>query len=297
MSGYCYNEACTKDFFDLEKDIVFAGLAGFNLIELRFDCLKKYLEKHTIVELKDLLKFSKLKPSALNALYIYPEFLTPKADKSRDREIFELLDLIENLYQKAGISECIVVAPLLENDTLCSSYNKLQIKEDCIRILRYLSTTKPYIKWIFEPVGLSRSLVRNADFAYEIISEIDCLNVGLVLDSYNLYLTERSDSYFFDNLDVNRVFAIHMMNGKLVPQEEKIIDQRHRVFCQDGDAINLSNFLDALKNLNYHGMISTEVFNLDYPSKFTQQEIISRAFNQLSGVLNEYNKMCGYRFF
>ena len=39
MSQYCYNEACTKDFLDLENDVIFAGQAGFDLIELRFDCI------------------------------------------------------------------------------------------------------------------------------------------------------------------------------------------------------------------------------------------------------------------
>ena len=50
MSKYCYNEACTKDFLNLENDVIFAKQAGFDLIELRFDCINKYLEKHTITD-------------------------------------------------------------------------------------------------------------------------------------------------------------------------------------------------------------------------------------------------------
>ena len=95
MSMYCYNEACTKDFLDLEKDVTLAKHAGFDLIELRFDCINKYLENHSISDLKSLLDDTKIKPSALNALYIYPEFLSQKDIK----EIVALKEEIEVILQ------------------------------------------------------------------------------------------------------------------------------------------------------------------------------------------------------
>ena len=179
MSKYCYNEACTKDFLNLENDVIFAKQAGFDLIEMRFDCINKYLEKHTINDLKTLLNNNKIEPSALNALYIYPEFLTDKKDPQRDDEIFCQLDLIKNLYKEADINQCIVVAPLMRDENSCEIYKKPQITESCVRILKYLSSSMPHIKWIFEPVGLSRSLVRDAEHANEIISAVNRSNVGL----------------------------------------------------------------------------------------------------------------------
>ena len=297
MSKYCYNEACTKDFLNLENDVIFAKQAGFDLIELRFDCINKYLEKHTINDLKTLLNNNKIEPSALNALYIYPEFLTDKKDPQRDDEIFCQLDLIKNLYKKAGLNQCIVVAPLMSDESSCEIYKKPQITDSCVRILNYLSSSMPYIKWIFEPVGLSRSLVRDAEHANEIISAVNRSNVGLVLDSYNLYLKERKDNYSFSNIPSDKIFAIHMINGKKAPDDEKIIDQRYRTFCEDGDAINLFNFLNALEEINYKGMISTEVFNPEYPKIFTQEQIINRAFKELSSTLTNYDRINNYSFF
>ncbi|WP_303961258.1 sugar phosphate isomerase/epimerase [Succinatimonas hippei] len=297
MSMYCYNEACTKDFLDLEKDVTLAKQAGFDLIELRFDCINKYLENHSISELKNLLDDTKIKPSALNALYIYPEFLSQKDIKEKHDFNINLLNLIEELYHIINIDKCIVVAPLLEDDSICKNYNQEEIKANCVRILKYLAQTKPYIKWIFEPVGLSRSLVQDANFACEIINEVKNDNVGLVLDSYNLYLKERSDCYSFEKINAKQIFAIHLMNGKKVSITEKIIDQRYRTFCEDGDAINLSNFLNALQAINYKGMISTEVFNPEYPKIFTQEQIINRAFKELSSTLTNYDRINNYSFF
>ena len=131
----------------------------------------------------------------------------------------------------------------------------------------------------------------------EIINEVNNGNVGLILDSYNLYLKERSDCYSFEKINAKQIFAIHLMNGKKVSNTEKITDQRYRTFCTDGDAINLFNFLNALKTINYKGMISTEVFNPKYPKIFTQKQIINRAFEELSSTLINYDKINHYSFF
>lgn len=297
MSMYCYNEACTKDFLDLEKDVILAKQAGFDLIELRFDRINKYLEKHTLSDLKQLLDRNNMLPSALNALYIYPEFLSTEDQKDKHDAIINILNLIDNLYHIVGINRCIVVAPLLNDESSCKNYKKQQITNSCVRILKYLSSSMPYIKWIFEPVGLACSLVRDADYAYEIISAVNHENVGLVLDSYNLYLKERNDNYSFIKIPKDKIFAIHLTNGKKVAASEKITDQRYRTFCADGDAIDLFKFLNALKEIKYNGMISTEVFNLKYPKIFTQKQIINRTFEDLSSTLINYDRINHYSFF
>lgn len=244
-----------------------------------------------------MLADNNIRPSALNALYIYPEFLTDKSDPQKDKEIFNLIDLIKNLYQEIGINQCLVVAPLMSDENLCKNYKPQQITASCVKILKYLASSMPYITWIFEPVGLTRSLVRDADYAYEIISAVNYDNVGLVLDSYNLYLKERSDNYSFGKIPSNKIFAIHLTNGKKVAETEKIIDQRYRTFCEEGDAINLFKFLSALKEINYIGMISTEVFNNELYKKHSQKEIINKAFQDINKIINIYTISNDYRLF
>lgn len=291
MAIYCYNEACTKDFFDLEKDVILAKNSGFDFIELRFDCLFEYLKHNSLENLKDLLEKTKIKTHALNALYIYPEFLSSDNDEHKDKEIYKNLELIVSLHQQLGINKCIVVAPLLAEDSLCFKYDRSKIKQSCVRSLCFLSRLYPEINWIFEPVGLTRSLVRDADFAYEIISEVNAVNVGLVLDSYNLYLKDRKSDYDFKHIDANKIMAVHLMNGIKVCDSEKIVDQRYRVFCDEGDAIDLDKFLKALKEIDYKGMISTEIFNSSYCQKYSQKEIIQKAFDSLFKTLQDYAKI------
>ena len=293
MTLYCYNEACTKDFLNLEQDIVLAKNSGFDLIEIRFDCLLEYLKHHSLQDLKDLLEKTNIKPHALNALYIYPEFLSSGNDENKDKEIYKTLDLIVSLHQQLGIDKCIVVAPLLEDESLCFKYERAETKQNCVRILNFLSQHYPYINWIFEPVGLSRSLVRDASFAYEIILDVKALNVGLVLDSYNLYLKDRKSNYDFKHIDVNKIMAIHLMNGIKVSASEKILDQRYRVFCDEGDAIDIASFLRALDDINYKGMVSTEIFNSSYCKMYSQKEIIQKAFNSLFNALQDCDRILG----
>ena len=296
MSLFCYNEACTKDFLNLEQDVITAKKVGFDIIELRFDCINRYLENHSLTDLKNLLTKTGLKLSALNALYIYPEFLGDNDIKDKHDALCNTLKQIEELHDVIGINECIVVAPLLENDTLCANYKDFDIKAACTKILKHLATSMPYIRWIFEPVGLSRSLVQDADYAYQIIKEVNCENVGLVLDSYNLYLKNRNDAYSFKEIDPKKVFAIHLMNGQKIPNDEPIVNQRYRTLCDEGDAINLNNFLNALSEINYKGMISTEVFNPNYPKLYTQEEIIQRAYLSLKTTIESYEIVSEHRF-
>lgn len=286
MYQYCYNEACSKDFLDLEYDIIFAKKAGFDLIEIRFDCLENYLKDNNLEDLKQLLEDTGLKCHALNALYIYPEFLSDKDDEGKNSAVMERLHLIETLYKELGIDKCIVVAPLLTDACLCKNYSKEEVQEACVRILKYLCTHYPQIQWIFEPVGLSRSLVQDADDAYDIIKEVAAINLGLVLDSYNLYLKDRSDNYDFSRIPASKIMAIHMMNGLKVPASEKIVDQRYRRFCDDGDAIDLSKFMQALRAIHYQGMLSTEVFNSEYCQQYEHEHLLEKAYLSLKFASN-----------
>lgn len=47
-----YNEACGRDCSSLEEDLELCEKAGFDFIEIRFDMLQPYLEKHSLSELR-----------------------------------------------------------------------------------------------------------------------------------------------------------------------------------------------------------------------------------------------------
>ena len=70
-----YNEACGKDCSDLFTDLTLCEKAGFDYIEIRLDMLRKYLETGTLDELSHFFAQSRLKPHAINAVYLYQDFL------------------------------------------------------------------------------------------------------------------------------------------------------------------------------------------------------------------------------
>lgn len=284
----CYNEACTKDFLNIVQDINCAEAAGFDLIELRFDCIGHYLDHHgSLKDLAGLFSKSRLKPDALNALYIYPEFDPRDQDSAAAAAVRRRLQLLETLHEILGISRCIVVAPLLQTRADTAAYTRDAVFAACTRILRWLLEQYPYMTWIFEPVGLGRSLVRDVDFALQIIRETGDERAGLVLDSYNLFLKNLASDYDFSALKAPEVRAVHLMNGIRPPADApaEISDQRWRRFCGDGEILDAGLFLNELKKLGYRGMISTEVFSDEYTRNLSQGSIIRRARTSLDRQL------------
>ena len=77
----CFNEATARDCSDLETDIRLCAEAGFEYIELRFDMIQEYLRKHTVGDIRRLLKENDLKPHALNAIYTYADLFTEHDSK------------------------------------------------------------------------------------------------------------------------------------------------------------------------------------------------------------------------
>ena len=71
-----FNEATSRDCSTLERDLELCEQLGFDYIEIRYDKLYEYLRTHTMQELRDFFASSRIKPHAVNALYLYPELFT-----------------------------------------------------------------------------------------------------------------------------------------------------------------------------------------------------------------------------
>lgn len=70
-----YNEACARDCSTLEKDLALCEKAGFDYIEIRLDLLRGWLKEHTVEQLKEFFKTHRLKPHAINAVYLHQGML------------------------------------------------------------------------------------------------------------------------------------------------------------------------------------------------------------------------------
>lgn len=269
-----YNEACGKDCSDLFTDLTLCEKAGFDYIEIRLDMLRKYLETGTLDELNRFFAQSRLKPHAINAVYLYQDFLKEGKDTPDDPIMQDFLLACEAGHA-IGSQYVIIVPPLDPSGIFLGDVKAAEA--DCIRILRKLSSlARPYgMNLCFELVGLKKSCVRTVEAADRIVRAVNEDNVGFVFDSYNIYLCGQCNDFSaLAQVQPEKIFAVHLMSGDEVPEEK--MGQDKRCFPGSG-AVDTDSFLKKLKECGYNGMVSVETFRPEYWTK-TPEWVIENAY-------------------
>lgn len=263
-----YNQACARDCSSLEQDLALCEKAGFDCIEIRLDMLGDYLKTHTVQQLADFFKTSRLRPHAFNALYLYPEFLSERDDAEKQKALLDEFYLGCKVGQAIG-SRYFIVVPPLQRDPSGGPFvgDAQQVFQDCVRILKRLSDlAEPYhMNLCFELVGFERSSVRSIAQADAIVRAVDRPNVGFVFDSYNIYLNGGCNDFSaIGSVQPEKIFAAHLMSADDVPAAQR--GQDKRCFCGQG-AVDTDAFLQALKAAGYTGIASVETFRPEYWGK------------------------------
>lgn len=283
-----YNEATAMNCSSLSRDLELCEAAGFDYIEIRLDMLKDYLKEHTVEELAAFFKTSRLKPHALNALYVYPEFLGAEDDEARGEAL--LAEFQQGLEAAGAIgSHYFIIVPPLQRDPEGGPFagTREDTFKNCVRILKKLGEmSNAYdVKLCFELVGFERSSVRTVEEADAIVRAVDMDNVGFVFDSYNIYLNGRTNDFSaMGQVQRSKIYAVHMMSGKDVPDEE--MGQDKRCFPDEG-VVDIGSFLENLKKTGYDGMVSIETFNPEYWKK-DPKWVIDTAYKTARSMLEQY---------
>lgn len=281
-----FNEACSKGCSTLEEDLRLCERVGFDYIEIRLDMLAGYLRTHTLEDLKSFFKKSRLKPHALNAIYLYELFLKEADEKSEallERFLYAVM-----VAREIGAPALIVVPPL-QPDPQGGPYEGAEehIVESCVRMLRQLAAlASPYgIRLCFELVGFPRSSVQTIALARRIVTETNCENVGYVMDSYNIYLHDRTNDFRqLRSIEPGKLWAVHINSGESVSGEE-LTEQSQRCFPDRG-VLDVKNFLQNLKAVGYDGMVSVETFRPEYWEK-SPEWVIRNAYDAVYRILSE----------
>lgn len=280
-----YNEACAKDCSTLETDLLLCEKAGFDCIEIRLDMLQDYLTRHTVQDLADFFKTSHLRPHAFNALYLYPEFLSEQDDFNKRQALLQEFRLGCEVGKAIGSHYFIIVPPLQRDPTGGPFVGTWENTfTNCVRILKELSDmARPYdMKLCFELVGFERSSVRSISQADDIVRAVDRDNVGFVFDSYNIYLNGGCNDFSpIKNVQREKIFAVHLMSGDDVPENER--GQDKRCFCGRG-VVDTDGFLRTLKETGYTGIASVETFRPEYWQK-DPEWVIGQAYKTTRDAL------------
>lgn len=282
-----YNEACGKDCSTLEQDLELCEKVGFDCIEIRLDMLKEYLKTHTLKDLSGFFQNSRLRPHAVNAVYLYPEFLSEQDEPEKQTALMEEFQLGCEACQAMG-SHYLIIVPFLQRDPDGGPYRGKQEEtyDASVRILKKLSEqAQAYeVNLCFEIVGFDRSSVRTIQEADRIVRAVERENVGFVLDSYNLYLNGGNNDFSeIQKIQPEKIFAAHLMSGDDVPAEER--GQDKRCFCGQG-VVDTDGFLKELKACGYNGMVSVETFRPEYWQK-SPEWVIDQAYRTTYAALKQ----------
>ncbi|MFY9441759.1 MAG: sugar phosphate isomerase/epimerase [Tepidanaerobacteraceae bacterium] len=248
----CFNQATTMKKSDLKTDLQLCEKYGYDLIEIRLDKLRDYLQDHTVEELSRFFNENKLKPYAFNAL----EFITFR-DENGYKQIKDDLKFLCEVGSKIDCKKIIVVPTFDIGD-----YDKTQIKEHTVEILHDLAETaeKYDTKLAFEFVGYPNCSVNTFGQAYDIVKTVNRDSVGIVLDCFHFHAMN-SNIEDLKHADAEKIFVFHIDDAEDLPVGA--LRDHHRLWPGDG-AINLDLILKTLKEIGYDEMVSVELFRPEY---------------------------------
>lgn len=276
-----YNEACGRDCSTLEQDLELCEQAGFDYIEIRLDLLRGYLQNHTLEQLRAFFDTSRLKPHAINAVYLRQGML-PGEEVSWEEPAMQDFKLACETCQAIGSRFVIVVPPLDPSGVFTGDVDAAQ--QDCVRILKKLSAlARPYgVRLCFELVGLRKSCVRDIGSVDRIVRAVDQDNVGFVFDSYNIYLNGRCNDFSgLRAVPPEKIFAVHLMSADDVPEDQMGQDKR----CFPGrGVVDTDAFLQTLRACGYEGMVSVETFRPEYWAQ-SPRWVVENAYSSLRQAL------------
>ncbi|WP_126427133.1 sugar phosphate isomerase/epimerase family protein [Brevibacillus marinus] len=271
-----FNQATTLKQSTLALDLVYCEKYGYDYIEIRLDKLRQYLSFHAVEDLRAFFAAHLIKPYAFNAL----EFVTFR-DQADYRQICEDLHF---LCEVGGSIHCntLIVVPTFD----VGERTRGEIKRETVRVLRDLAErAAPYgMRLALEFCGYPTCSVNTFAQAYEIVSEVDREDVGIVLDCFHFHAM---NSHLEDlrRADPRKIFGFHLDDCEDLPVGA--LRDHHRVWPGEG-AINLELILSALLEIGYREMVSIELFRPEYwewdaerairVGKETTERIISRYF-------------------
>ncbi|MUG70142.1 sugar phosphate isomerase/epimerase [Paenibacillus validus] len=247
-----FNQATTMKYSTLQQDLEVCEKYGYDLIEIRLDKLKAYLENHTVEELKQFFERNRIKPYAFNAL----EYINHR-DEPGYRQI---KDDLKFLCEVGKVINCktIIVVPTFD----IGDYTKSQIKEETVKVLHELADiAQAYdTRLALEFVGYPNCSVNTFGQAYDIVEAVNRNDVGVVLDCFHFHAMN-SKIEDLQRAEPSKIFVFHIDDCEDLPVGA--LRDHHRVMPGEG-AVNLDLLLRTLKDIGYSEMVSVELFRPEY---------------------------------
>lgn len=236
---------------DLETDIEVARRAGFPLLEIWGGKLRQYLQKHSTAELADRLKEAGVKPLSINS--VERATFAGKDWEKVERTCREFASI-------AGEIGCeyVVVVPGKRPPGVTDS----EVKEESVAVLEAFADIAGMheVKISFEFLGFPWCSVRTVEQAWEIVSEVDRPEVGLVIDTFHFHIGGSSLAAL-RLIEPAKLFILHISDCEDRPVAQ--LQDAHRLLPGEG-ILPVKRIVNELKAIGYDRVASIEIFRPEY---------------------------------
>jgi len=263
----CVNGATTMPY-SLEQDIAAAARTGFEGLEIWWDKLAAFLEKHSTDDLKQLLESSGLIPVSICPLRIWP-FRDSEPARQEFRDAVQLAPQIG--------CKLLAVCPDFQPDRLRRE-EALTIHAKELAVMARLAAENG-VRLTVEPIS-GHTLVPGPTEALQLIEMAGAPeNVGILMDSFHYFRSGVTDQEIaaipLDKLDIIHVNDCE--DGAL----NELTDAR-RLYPTLG--VIPAQQLSLLKDRGYDGYLSVEIFRPEYWER-PIEEITGRAYSTLGELI------------
>jgi 2-keto-myo-inositol isomerase len=235
----------------LEEDVRAAAGAGFTALEIWADKMNRYLETHSLEELRQLFASHNLTPVSINSI----EHIAFRGEAYP--QIQEQCLRYSKIAQTIGCDKIVVVpSPTPAGATWAD------IKNESVRVLRDLAAIarKHKVKLAFEFLGQTDCSVPTLAQCWEIVRAANRSNVGLVLDTFHFYAGGSTLDSILD-VEPAKLLIFHINDSEELPLPS--LTDAHRLLPGEG-VIPLLDILANLRTIGFDGLCSIELFRPAY---------------------------------
>ncbi|MCY4021032.1 MAG: sugar phosphate isomerase/epimerase [Chloroflexi bacterium] len=263
----CINGATTMPY-SLEQDVAAAARAGFEGVEIWWDKLVAYLDKHSVSDLKQLLDSSGVIPTGICPLRIWP-FRDSEPARQEFRDAVQLAPHIG--------CQLLAVCPDFQPARL-SREEALAIHAKELSGMARLAADKG-IRLTVEPIG-GHTLVPGPSEALQLIEMAGApANVGILMDTFHYFRSGVSDQEI-EAIPLDKLDIVHVNDCQDGALNE--LTDAHRLYPTLG--VIPARQLSLLKDRGYDGYLSVEIFRPEY-WKQPIEEITGKAYTTLGELI------------
>jgi len=231
--------------------IPIAERAGFGAVELTQDKVEPILARNSLKALADQIETHGLTVASING----PE----NFNLLNQRQFSEISERSQKLAQAARELNCNLLVPV--PSPMQSGLSADEVRAKTARSLTQLADSCGQdINLGLEFLGIKECSVNNLKDAIEIVRTVNRKNVGLVLDSFHLYLSG-SQLTEMKEVDRDRIFLVHVNDSE--PGDRSTMRDANRLYPGEG-VIDLKRFAVDLAKLRYDSFLSLELLRPSY---------------------------------